>query len=83
MCHQPALIELFALTLSSIPLWRGNQRLESMPKHFFSPCPQSGIARLGWQADDLRYRKAFLLHPPHPWLSSGDVSIERGFHRVG
>jgi hypothetical protein len=66
-----------------ICLWRGNQRLESMPKYFFSACPQGGIARLGWQADDLRYRKAFLLHPPHPWLSPGNVSIERDFHRVG
>jgi hypothetical protein len=76
-------IELFALALSSIPLWRRNQRLESMPKDFFSACPQGGIAKLGWQADDLRRRKAFLLHPLQPWLSPGDVSIERSFHRVG
>jgi hypothetical protein len=76
-------IELFALVLCSIPLWRGNQRLESMSKHFNSTCPQGGIARLRWQADDLRDRKAFLLHPPHAWLSSGDIPIERSFHCVG
>jgi hypothetical protein len=63
-------------------LWQCNQGLKTFPKHFFSACPQSRIARLGWQADDLGYRKTFLLHPLHPWLSPGDISIERRFHLV-
>jgi hypothetical protein len=64
-------------------LWRRNQGLKTFPKHFFSACPQSRISNLGWQADDLGDRKTFLLHPLHPWLSPGDIPIERRFHRVG